>query len=170
MSCKKNDEQAATTSFEATINQPTSGTRTGINEINGKKYMTWNNGDVIKVFAADGTAANFTTTNEGETVANFTGQIKDSESYCAFYPADFTSEANGTMVTLTLSANQTFKNGSFSANTYPIAAKSNESDKTKFEFHSPCGLLAIPVKGTGTLGSIELTGNKRRKVGRHLYL
>ena len=158
VSCKKNEQTGATMSFEATINQPTSGTRTGINEIDGEKWMTWNNGDVIKVFAEDGTAANFTTTDEGETVANFTGQIKDSESYCAFYPADFTSEANGTMVTLTLSANQTFKDGSFSANTYPIAAKSNESDKTKFEFHSPCGLLAIPVKGTGTLGSIELTG------------
>lgn len=171
VSCKKNDEQAATTSFEATINQPTSGTRTGINEINGDKWMTWNNGDVIKVFAADGSAsAPFTTTADGVPVANFTGQIKDSESYCAFYPADFTSEADGTMVTLTLSANQTFKDGSFSANTYPIAAKSDESDKTKFDFSSPCGLLAIPVKGTGTLGSIELTGNNGEKLaGTYTY-
>ena len=170
VSCKKNEQTGATMSFEATIAQPTNGTRTGIGEIDGEKWMTWNNGDVIKVFAEDGTAANFTTTDEGETVANFTGQIKDSESYCAFYPADFTSEANGTMVTLTLSANQTFKDGSFSANTYPIAAKSDESDKTKFEFHSPCGLLAIPVKGTGTLGSIELTGNSDKKLaGTYTY-
>ena len=161
VSCKKNEQTGATMSFEATINQPTSGTRTGINEINDKKWMTWNNGDVIKVFTADGSAsADFTTTDEGETVANFTGQIKDSESYyCAFYPAaNVNAEAGSTTVTLTLSANQTFKDGSFSTNTYPIAAKSDESDKTKFEFHSPCGLLAIPVKGTGTLGSIELTG------------
>ncbi len=161
VSCKKNEQTGATMSFEATINQPTNGTRT---EIGPENMMIWNNGDVIKVFAEDGTAANFTTTDEGDTVANFTGQIKDSDSYCAFYPADFTSEANGKMVTLTLSANQTFKDGSFSANTYPIAAKSNESDKTKFEFHSPCGLLAIPVKGTGTLGSIELTGKNGEKL------
>lgn len=61
VSCKKTEQTGATMSFEATINQPTSGTRTGINEINGKKWMIWNNGDVIKVFAADGTAAPFTT-------------------------------------------------------------------------------------------------------------
>ena len=144
VSCKKNEQTGATMSFEATIAQPTNGTRTGIGADN---WMIWNNGDVIKVFAADGSAsAPFTTTDEGETVANFTGLIKDSESYCAFYPADFTSAADGTMVTLTLSANQTFKNGSFSTNTYPKAAKSDASDKTRFEFHSPCGLLAIPVK------------------------
>ncbi|MCR5038216.1 MAG: choice-of-anchor J domain-containing protein [Bacteroidales bacterium] len=168
VSCKKNEQTGATMSFEATINQPTNGTRT---EIGPEDMMIWNNGDVIKVFAADGSAsAPFTTTADGVPVANFTGQIKDSESYCAFYPADFTSEANGTMVTLTLSANQTFKNGSFSANTYPIAAKSNESDKTRFNFHSPCGLLAIPVKGTGTLGSIELTGKNGEKLaGTYIY-
>ena len=31
------------------------------------------------------------------------------------------------------------------------------NNENSFTFSSPCGMLAIPVKGTGTLGSIELT-------------
>ena len=169
VSCKKNDEQAATMSFEATINQPTNGTRT---EIGANNWMIWKNGDAIKVFTADGSAsAPFTTTADGVPVANFTGQIKDSDSYCAFYPAaNVNAEAGSTTVTLTLDANQIYKNGTFSTNTYPLTAKSDESDKTRFNFHSPCGLLAIPVKGTGTLGSIELTGNNGEKLaGTYTY-
>ena len=169
VSCKKNDEQAATTSFEATINQPTNGTRT---EIGADNWMIWKDGDAIKVFTADGSAsADFTTTDEGETMANFTGEIIGAESYLAFYPAaNVNAEAGSTTVTLTLDANQIYKNGTFSTNTYPLAAKSDESDKTKFDFRSPCGLLAIPVKGTGTIGSIELTGNNGEKLaGTYTY-
>ena len=169
VSCKKTEQTGATTSFEATIAQPTNGTRT---EIGAENWMIWKNGDAIKVFTADGSAsADFTTTDEGETMANFTGEIKGAESYRAFYPAaNVVAEAGSTTVTLTLDANQIYKNGTFSTNTYPLVAKSDESDKTKFGFNSPCGLLAIPVKGTGTIGSIELTGNNGEKLaGTYTY-
>ena len=168
VSCKKNEEQAATTSFEATIAQPKSGNRT---EIGADNWMIWKNGDAIQVFTEDGTASEpFTTIDEGETTASFSGEIKGADSYRAFYPAANVT-AEGTTVTLTLDANQVYKNGTFSTNTYPLAAVSDASDKTRFNFSSPCGMLAIPVHGSGTIGSIVLTskGNNDQLAGTYTY-
>lgn len=158
VSCKKNEEKVATTSFEATITQPTSNAKTHIGNDN---WLLWNTGDAIKVFDGNGTAATFTTNDNNAKVANFEGEIEASERYCAFYPAASASDASAGTVTLTLAATQTYKNGSFETNTYPMTATNNENN---FAFSSPCGLLAIPVKGTGTLGSIELTSKTQNEM------
>ena len=158
VSCKKNEEKAATTSFEATITQPTSDAKTHIGTDN---WLMWNTGDAIKVFDEDGNAATFTTNDNNTKVANFEGEIEASYRYCAFYPAGSTSDAAAGTVNLTLSATQTYKNGSFETNTYPMTAVNNGNS---FAFSSPCGMLAIPVKGTGTLGSIELTGKDNEQL------
>lgn len=158
VSCKKNEEKVATTSFQATITQPTSNAKTHIGNDN---WLLWNTGDAIKVFDGNGTAATFTTNDNNAKVANFEGEIEASERYCAFYPAASASDASAGTVTLTLAATQTYKNGSFETNTYPMTATNNENN---FAFSSPCGLLAIPVKGTGTLGSIELTSKTQNEM------
>ena len=164
VSCKKNDEKVATTSFEATITQPNSDAKTHIGDGN---WLMWNTGDAIKVFDGNGTAATFTTTDNNKKVANFEGEIEASDRYCAFYPAGSTSDASAGSVTLTLAATQTYANGSFSTNTYPMTAVNNGNS---FTFSSPCGMLAIPVKGTGTLGSIELTGkNDEQLAGTYAF-
>ena len=164
VSCKKNDEKVATTSFEATITQPNSDAKTHIGDGN---WLMWNTGDAIKVFDGNGTAATFTTTDNNKKVANFEGEIEASDRYCAFYPAGSTSDASAGTVTLTLAATQTYANGSFSTNTYPMTAVNNGNS---FTFSSPCGMLAIPVKGTGTLGSIELTGkNDEQLAGTYAF-
>jgi len=161
VSCKKNEEKVATTSFQATITQPTSNAKTHIGTIGTEKWLMWNTGDAIKVFDGNGTPATFTTNDNNAKVANFEGEIEASERYCAFYPAASASDASAGTVTLTLAATQTYKNGSFETNTYPMTATNNENS---FAFSSPCGLLAIPVKGTGTLGSIELTSKTQNEM------
>ena len=153
VACKKNDQKTAMTSFEAVITQPNGGAKT---EIGDGNVLWWNTDDAIKVFAADGTSEIFTTANNQVPVATFDGEIEASERYCAFYPADNASYAGGNTVTLTLADTQTYKDGTFCTDTYPMKAV---NDENSFTFSSPCGLLSIPVHGTGTLGSIELTGN-----------
>ena len=158
VSCKKNEEKAAMTGFEATIAQPNGNGKTHVGTDN---WLLWNAGDAIKVFDEDGNAATFTTNDNNTKVANFEGEIEASDRYCAFYPAGSTSDAAAGTVNLTLAATQTYKNGSFETNTYPMTAVNNGNS---FAFSSPCGMLAIPVKGTGTLGSIELTGKDNEQL------
>lgn len=150
-SCKK-DEQKLTSSFKAELTQPTSNAKT---HLSGSDLL-WNEGDAIKVFDANGSNAYlFTTTDNNVAEATFTGEddIDANQSYTAFYPADGAS-LSGTEVLLDLAATQTYAEGTFGNATYPMAATNTQAN---FTFHSTCGLLAIPVQGTGNIGSIELT-------------
>lgn len=150
-SCKK-DEQKLTSSFTAELTQPTGDAKT---HLGSDSYLYWDNGDAIKVFDNAGTAYLLSTTDNNVKVATFTSEatLDANESYTAFYPAAATAKQDNE-IRLTLPAAQTFAVGSFGNATYPMAAVNNE---TNFTFHSSCGLLAIPVKGTGNIGSIELT-------------
>ena len=151
-SCKK--EAQTTSSFKATLTQPTSDAKTGINN---NLQLVWNEGDQIKVFDNNGEEYIFTTSDNGTTTATFTGtELDASASYVAFYPAENAS-IDGNIIKLGINANQTYAPNSFAAGTYPMVAKS-EAGNLAFTFTSDCGLLAIPVKGSGSIGSIELTG------------
>ena len=156
-SCQKNEEQF-TNSITAELTQPNSDGKTYIGTGN---YLMWNSGDQIKVYDATGASHLFTTTNHDVVQTTFVSndQIDPNAAYCAFYPAANSSDLTGGYVYLTLNANQTFANGSFAPNTYPIAAY-NGGSGTAFTFHSPCGVLAIPLTGNCTIGSIEITGNR----------
>ncbi len=150
--CKK--EAQTTSSFKATLTQPTSDAKTGINN---NLNLVWNEGDQIKVFDNNGEEYIFTTNDNGTTTATFTGtELDASASYVAFYPAENAS-IDGNIIKLGINANQTYAPNSFAAGTYPMVAKS-EAGNLAFTFTSDCGLLAIPVKGSGSIGSIELTG------------
>ena len=156
-SCQKNEEQL-TNSITAELTQPNTDAKTYIGTGN---YLMWNSGDQIKVYDATGASHLFTTTNHDVVQTTFVSndQIDPNAAYCAFYPAANSSDLTGGYVYLTLNANQTFANGSFAPNTYPIAAY-NGGSGTAFTFHSPCGVLAIPLTGNCTIGSIEITGNR----------
>ena len=149
-SCKK-DEQKLTTSFKAELTQPASDAKT---HLSGSD-LYWNSGDQIKVFDAEGNAYPLSTTDNDVMEATFTGEatLDANGSYTAFYPAAGATK-QGTEVLLDLPATQTYAEGTFGNATYPMAATNTE---TSFTFHSTCGLLAIPVQGTGNIGSIELT-------------
>ena len=149
-SCKK-DEQKITSTFTAELTQPANNAKT---HLSGSD-LYWNSGDSIKVFDDEGNAYPFGTTDNDVMVATFTGEVSldGSQSYTAFYPADGAT-LSGTEVLLDLPATQTYAEGTFGNATYPMAATNTE---TSFTFHSTCGLLAIPVQGTGIIGSIELS-------------
>lgn len=150
--CKK--EAQTTSTLKATLTQPTSNAKTGINN---NLNLVWNEGDQIKVFDNNGEEYIFTTNDNGTTTATFTGtELDASASYVAFYPAENAS-IDGNIIKLGINANQTYAPNSFAAGTYPMVAKS-EAGNLAFTFTSDCGLLAIPVKGSGSIGSIELTG------------
>lgn len=150
-SCNK----GSTNAFTAQLTQPNSGARTHIGTDN---YLFWNSGDVIKVFDAEGNAYPFSTTDNNVKTATFTGEatLDATATYYAFYPAaNANYVAAESKVELTLANMQSYAANSFANGTYPMAAV---NEGTTFTFHSPCGLLAIPMRGTGTIGSIELTG------------
>lgn len=154
-SCKK-DKETNGTVFSASLTQPTSDSRTHIGDGN---YLWWNADDAIKVFNAAGNATVFTTNDSDKPNATFVGTLDPSASYCAFYPAANASDLNNGKVTLTLNNVQAYAEGSFANGVYPMAAVSaTDGNNIEFEFHSPCGVLDIPVTGVGTIGSVELTG------------
>ena len=160
-SCKK-EEQKLTSSFKAELTQPTSDAKT---HLSGSD-LHWNSGDAIKVFDNAGTAYLLSTTDNNVKEATFTGEttLDANESYAAFYPAAGAT-LSGTEVLLGLPAVQTYAEGTFGNATYPMAATNTG---TSFTFHSPCGLLAIPVKGTGNIGTIELTGKASENLAGQL--
>ena len=151
-SCKK-EEQKLASSFKAELTQPTSDAKT---HLSGSD-LHWNSGDALKVFDNAGTAYLFSTTDNNVKEATFTGEttLDASESYAAFYPAAGAT-LSGTEVLLGLPAVQTYAEGTFGNATYPMAATNTG---TSFTFHSPCGLLAIPVKGTGNIGQLRYNLN-----------
>ena len=160
-SCKK-EEQKLASSFKAELTQPTSDAKT---HLSGSD-LHWNSGDAIKVFDANGTAYMMSTTDNDVKEATFTSEttLDANESYTAFYPASGATKS-GTEVLLDLPAVQTYAEGTFGNATYPMAATNTG---TSFTFHSPCGLLAIPVKGTGNIGTIELTGKASENLAGQL--
>ena len=160
-SCKKEEHKLAS-SFKAELTQPTSNAKT---HLSGSD-LHWNSGDAIKVFDNAGTAYLLSTTDNNVKEATFTGEttLDASESYAAFYPAAGAT-LSGTEVLLGLPAVQTYAEGTFGNATYPMAATNTG---TSFTFHSPCGLLAIPVKGTGNIGTIELTGKASENLAGQL--
>ena len=153
--CKKNEQQT-TGSLTAKLTQPVSESKTHI----GAGWLRWNVNDAIKVFDAVGTAYSFTTTDNDSIEATFDGAtgIYATQAYTAFYPSDNTSDVTEGYVYLTLPGSQTFDEATFASNTYPMLA-TNGGSGTTFTFHSPCGVLAIPMTGTATIGSIVLIDN-----------
>lgn len=147
--CKK--DQQTTSSLKATLTQPTSDAKTHIGD---NDSLFWNSGDQIKVFDANGNEYLFTTTDANQATASFTSdEAVEVVGSTAYYPAAAV-EKQGENILLTLPATQTYAEGTFGNATYPMAAVYSADG---FTFTSYCGLLAIPVDGSGNLGSIELT-------------
>ncbi len=154
-SCEKKEMQPSNT-LTAVLNQPTSGDKT---QIGADNYLVWSPNDQILVGDQTLTTQTFTAMSSGSTHTDFTGgTIDPNEGYWAFYPVNYVTDVdvvNG-LVTFTVPATQTYVEGSFATNTYPMAA-SNGGSGTVFTFQGLFGVLAIPLTGECTVGSIELT-------------
>lgn len=149
--CKKNVSEPKT--FKATISQLNSDAKT---EIGTGNWLVWSDNDQIKVYNADKTeTATFNIeTGVGTKEATFSGTLPESNTYYAFYPTTGVELTPEYVTEFTLSGTQTFVEGNFASNLYPMYAISTDGN---FSFYSPCGVLGIPMKGTATIGSILLT-------------
>ena len=153
-SCQKN-EGKMTNTLSATLNQPSIEGKTYIGE---GDYLLWSEGDQILVFDANCVSHTFNAVSSGTRHTDFVGDdmIDPNVAYWSFYPVDYvTSLANGEIV-YSIPSTQTYVEGSISTNTYPIAA-SNRGSGTEFTFRGIFGILAIPLTGNCTIGSVEYT-------------
>lgn len=152
VSCKKNEQQGSVT-IKANIAQLNNESRT---EIGPDNWLVWKTGDQIKVYTADkSNSAIFTTNDNNVTQATFSGNMDVSDGCYAFYPAEGVEYSNGSFK-LHLSGEQTFVDGNFANNTYPMVATC-EGDE--FNFDSPYSVLALPLCGSGTVSNIVLNND-----------
>lgn len=154
-SCKK-DKQNEELKFMASITQPVNTSKTHID--NATNMLVWDANNTIKVFNANGVEGNFKTTDNDVVEATFEGTLPETSTYTAFYP---NAAVNGSAVTLSLNANQTYVANNFGNDTYPMAANSTLSnDVYHFQFHSPASVLRLRLKSNNncTVKTITMTG------------
>ena len=151
VSCKKDKETTGNMTFEATISQPTSNSKTHIGPDN---MLVWDAGNTIKVFNAAGQYGDFTTNDNNAVTATFAGTLTASESYTAFYP---NAQFDGTNVRVAVGGTQTYVADNFANNSYPMLA-TNSGDN--FLFHSHAGVLRLQFTSEvgATVGSITVAG------------
>ena len=163
--CEKIDTTKV--SFTATINQPTTNTRTHAMGLNNEYFLVWDEGDQIKVFNEAGEDCDYTLTSLAQAVATFVVEdaakidfVADLENaeYFAFYP---NAVIDDNKVKLTIPAVQTYKAlHNFATNTYPMVGFNKE---TNFEFVSNAGFLRLvfqaPENQTKQFDKVVLTAN-----------
>lgn len=157
--CKKN-EQTGSVTLKATLPPTTSESKT---EIGTDNWLVWSSNDQIVMYGytdnatSEATARNFTvaTADVGKTAATFIGtELPEADYYKAFYPAQNVGFDEENRPMIHMDSVQSFVNGNFTTNTYPMFTTS--IDGQNLEFFSPCGILAIPMKGTANVGRIVL--------------
>ena len=153
-SCQKN-EVKMTNTLSASLNQPTSEGKT---HIAADDYLVWDEGDQIAIYDLTEGASSvqfFTATSSGTTHTTFAGDgtVNANTTLYALYPPGIVNNGASTIVDL---SNQTYVEGTFATNTYPMAATNNGSG-TDFLFRGIYGVLAIPLTGNCTIGSVDLT-------------
>ena len=160
-SCKK-DKQNEELKFMASITQPVNTSKTHID--NATNMLVWDANNTIKVFNANGVEGDFTTTDNDVVEATFVGTLPETSTYTAFYP---NAAVNGSAVTLSLNANQTYVANNFGNDTYPMAANSTlSSGNYHFNFHSPACVVRLQLKSDHncTVKSITMTGTANDKL------
>lgn len=162
-SCKKNEvNESANMTFKADITQPASDDKTYLDN-DSPRHIRWYAGDQIKVFVKNGHSAVFTTQDEGEINASFSGSIETSDRYVAFYPAANITDDNNGKVTMSFCGKQPYVENGIANGMYPMAAL---AENFQFPFHSPCGFLRLCLKcnSSCTIDSIVLDDKDEIKV------
>lgn len=116
--------------------------RTILTTDNAVDWETW---DAISLFDPDSNNK-FTTSSSGASVT-FTGSAQDNQdTYYALYPYDAEATISGSIITTTLPAEQTAREGSFDKMLNPSVAKSGNDKILKFK--NACAVVKF------TLGSV----------------
>lgn len=112
--------------------------------------VNWEAGDAISLFDPDSNNR-FTTSSSGASVT-FTGSAQDNQdTYYALYPYDAEATISGSIITTTLPAEQTAREGSFDKMLNPSVAKSGNDKILKFK--NACAVVKF------TLGSVPDSKN-----------
>lgn len=126
-------------------NDPVS--RTVLVDGDDENKVNWEANDTISLF--DPNSNNIFTTSDGGASVTFTGSAKDGQStYYALYPYNAQATISGSIITTTLPAEQTAREGSFDKMLNPSVAKSG-SDKTLI-FKNACAVVKFTLQYTGS--------------------
>ena len=99
----------------------------------------------------------FTSTSASRTEkAEFDGSIAFSSSYHAFYPYSTELRDSCGVFVFNLPQVQKYVRGTFDPNAAPMAAKASAGEE--LQFRNLCGILALQLKGTGSVKSITFMG------------
>lgn len=159
--------------FTATIEDSFDGgdTRTYMDE-NGN--VRWKQGDQVSIFAGDTVNEQYQVTDasDGKTAAGFNpvsggGFVggTDIDNNVAFYPYASTAEIakSGSAYVIsdiTLPATQNYAEASFGNGAFPMAAVTSDTDDMHLKFKNVLGGLKLQLKGTASIASISITGNR----------
>ena len=154
------NENAVTTLF-AGIEQPAA-TKTSLSGPTSGIYKTiWSENDAIGVFVGDNEASEFKLKKgDGTTSGEFQGAFKDmngiSMSKTAVYPYEIVKEKSGSSISVSLPAEQIYKEGNIAEEAYPMVAV---TDGVELNFKNLCSVLKISMTGSLTVNSIVFTPN-----------
>lgn len=154
------NENAVTTLF-AGIEQPAA-TKTSLSGPTSGIYKTiWSENDAIGVFVGESEASEFILKKgDGTTKGEFQGAFKDlngmSMSKTAVYPYGIVNGKSGSSISVSLPAEQTYKEGNIAEEAYPMVAV---TDGSELNFKNLCSVLKISMTGSLTVNYIRFSAN-----------
>lgn len=143
------------TTIRASLDVPQTKTELG-GMVSGKYKNVWSANDRLALYA-DGAGPTLFALVEGEglDVATFSGSAVGKQYY-ALYPFSDAKSYNGKEIELVLPATQTYAEGSFGPESFPMVASSTDG---MFVFKNLCSILKIQLKGFHLLTSVTFTAN-----------
>lgn len=153
-------QEQKTLSLEATVEQHVNpnATKTALSGLS----VVWAEGDAIKVYNEDGSASTTLTTSDAGSFAHFKGDdLASGDPTIAIYPAAAATGSDGTNITFTLPATQTYAANSFD----PVCNVAvGAVVPGGISFKNTCGLLKLQLQGVLKVGRIELTTKGSEKL------
>ena len=154
LSCvhNKQSEEGITKTFKAT-GESNSGTKTSLS---GNQVL-WSEGDCISIFNAAcpaGEEYSIAPGDSGKGEASFTGTDIGAGPWYSLYPHSLSGSFGEGAISFTLPGTQIYSDGGFGSGANPMVAVSRNSN---LSFKNLCGLLLVPLKGSGTVKSVTIT-------------
>ena len=145
------------------------GTRVALEEVNDlTAKLLWSKGDKINLYDAEGEAVEYTTSTSGTaSKATFTGDAVENPSAWALSTIlDTEVNLKDMEVSTTIPSLQTYDPSNefgIEQGILPMLAQGDE-DNEEFEFKTVAGVLAVSLKGSGTVKSIVVNAADGEKI------
>ena len=134
-------------------------TKTAMSVFDGSWKTIWQAKDKIAVFFDDNSSAvDFRLERgEGQNIGVFSG-IASGKVWTALYPAMNATSKNGNCINLNLPQTQTYAEGSFGPDSYPMVAAPTNG---VMQFKNLCSTIKVQLKGHHIVDSIKFTANDK---------